>query len=50
MICNYMLNEDVCQIRRCPSLAVRYEPSELSEAVGDYYDSIVGFLSHQIGR
>jgi hypothetical protein len=46
----YVLNEDVCQIHRCPSLAIRYEPSKLSEAVGNHYDSVVGFLSYQIGR
>jgi hypothetical protein len=50
VICDYVLNEDVCQIRCCPSFAVRYEPSELGEAIGDYYDSVVGFLSHRIGR
>jgi hypothetical protein len=43
-----MLNEDIYQIRCYPSLTVRYELSELSEAIGDYYDSVVGFLSHQI--
>jgi hypothetical protein len=50
MICDYVLNEDVCQIRRCPSLIVRDELSELGEVVGDYYDSVVGFLSYRIGR
>jgi hypothetical protein len=50
MICDHVLDEDVRQIRRCSSLAVRYEPSELSKAVGDYYDSVVGFFSHRIGR
>jgi hypothetical protein len=50
VICDHVLNKDVCQIRRYPSLAIRYEPSELSEAVGDYHDSVVGFLSHRVGR
>jgi hypothetical protein len=50
MICDYVLDEDICQIRYCLSFAVRYKLSELSEAVSNYYDSVVGFLSHQIGR
>jgi hypothetical protein len=41
-----MLNEDVYQIRCCLSFAIQYEPSELSEVVGNYYDSVVGFLSY----
>ena len=49
VICDYVLDEDVCQICRCPSLAIRYEPSELGEAVGDYHDSVVGFLGYRIG-
>jgi hypothetical protein len=50
MICDYVLNEDVCQICRCPSLTVRYEPSELGKAVSDYHDSVVGFFGYWIGR
>jgi hypothetical protein len=50
VICNYVLDKDVCQIRCYPSLTVRYEPSELGEAIGDHHDSVVGFLSYWIGR
>jgi hypothetical protein len=50
VICDHVLDEDVCQIARCPSLTVRDEPSELGEAVGDYHDSVVGFFSYRIGR
>ena len=50
MICNYVLNKDVCQIRRYPSLAIRYKLSELGEVVGNYYDSVIGFLGYWIGR
>jgi hypothetical protein len=50
VICNYVLNEDVCQIRYYPSFAVRYESSELSKAIGNYHDSVVGFFSHRVGR
>jgi hypothetical protein len=50
MICDYVLNKDVCQIHRYPSLMVQYKLSELSKAISDYYDSVVGFLSHWIGR
>jgi hypothetical protein len=50
MICHYVFNEDACQICCFPSLAVRYEPSILSESIGYYYDSVVGFIGYWIGR
>ena len=46
----YVLNKNVCQICYYLSLTVRNEPSELSKAVGNYYDSVVGFLSCRVGR
>jgi hypothetical protein len=50
VICDHVLDEDVYQIARYPSLTVRDEPSELGKAVGNYHNSVVGFFSHRIGR
>jgi hypothetical protein len=50
MICNYVLNEYVCQICYYLSFPVRYKPSILGESIYNYYDTVVDFLSDRIGR